>query len=396
MKNKLMINLFFILLVLPLCSAAHYIVGIVENAKDGTLANGQTVLLWNPSVGIQDNLTDIVGPTGNSGTDNIYMIDCEMLSSGCNISSILTLMVTNDGDNYLSRQMNVTVGGFGYDLVNNITLHSPPNVSEVFFDDFLESPQNEIDLIPADVREIICNSTAFSYDGEYSITNASAKLFDNVNSLYDSLDDNNSHYTNYSCDIDYSYGNSDEVKISCKFNLWYYANSENWNCTIETMDNLSTYGRGGDLSFVNPLLALGLDSIATFNLNIGQITDEEQLNVTNYGNVKINLSLSGYAATENDGLSMNCTEGDKNISINYTKFNLTASNPGAITLTDFQNEYVNLTSYPKVKDFNLNYRQNENANEAVDSTYWRIYVPSTVSGNCQGNIIFGAVQAPGD
>ncbi|MCX6750036.1 MAG: hypothetical protein NTZ83_01110 [Candidatus Pacearchaeota archaeon] len=67
-----------------------------------------------------------------------------------------------------------------------------------------------------------------------------------------------------------------------------------------------------------------------------------------------------------------------------------------MNLNEFEAKYVNLTSYPDVKRFNLDYRKDDTTNEAINATYWRIYVPSGATGNCQGNIIFGAVQAPGD
>lgn len=397
MKKIFTINLIVIILVLPACSAAHYIVGYVENAKDGTTPNGDTILLWNPSVGTQDNLTDIIGVDGNSHVDNIYMIDCELLQEGCNIDSTLTLKVINNGNNYISEEKNVTVSGYGYDLVENITLNSPPNITYVNVDDTLTSPQNEIDLIPADTKEITCNAIINEYDGENSIINATGRFFDNIVSGYDQLEDNNEHYRNYSCEINYSYGNVNEVEVSCTFYVWYYANSQNWNCTIEVEDNLSISSRGGDISFVNPLLALGLDSLITFSLVDSEITDESSLEVTNYGNVNINLSLSGYGSEENDGYAMVCSEGEvKNISVEYEKFNLTSSNEGSISLNELESKYVNLTSYPRVNKFNLDYRKEDSINNAIKETYWRLYVPTGVSGDCQGNIIFGAVQAPGE
>jgi len=80
-----LLTAFWIFLVLPFCSAAHYIVGIVNDARDQTSANDRTVVLWNPANGINDNLTDIIGVNGNSGADNIYMIDCELLDNECDI-----------------------------------------------------------------------------------------------------------------------------------------------------------------------------------------------------------------------------------------------------------------------------------------------------------------------
>lgn len=399
MRKILSLNIVVVLLLIQMCSAAHYIVGYVENAKDGTSPNGKSVILWNPEIGIEENVSDIIGPSGNSRTSGIYMIDCELLGSGCNITNTLTLKVINNGDNYISEEKNVTVGGFGYDVVGNITLNSPPNITEVYVEDDLTFPENEIDLIPAETKEIQCVAVITEYDGESSLTNASAVFFDNVNSYFNELDDNNSHYTNNSCEINYAYGNQYEAEVVCTFNILYYSNSEDWNCTIAIQDNLSIISKAGDITFINPLLALGVDSVINFDLFGGEeVTRESEVNVTNYGNVKINLSLSGYAFQENDGYAMNCTfEGEtSNISIEYEKFNLTHSNPGALSLSDFEIRYVNLTSSPQVKKFDLDYRKEDSQNEAINSTYWRIYVPSQVSGECQGNIIFGAVRAPGD
>jgi hypothetical protein len=397
MKKMLILNLFAIFLIMPLCSAAHYIVGFVENAKDGTNADGHSVILWNPAIGINDNLTDIIGPLGNSHTNNIYMVDCELLTHGCAIGNTLTLKILNNGDNYISGEKNVSVNGYGYDIVGNITLNSPPNISSVNVDDDLLIPPNEIDLIPASTKEITCSAIVTEYGGESSLINATGRFFDNSASNYNASDDNNFHYTNNSCDMNYSYGNEDEVEVSCKFYIWYYANSQNWNCTIDANDNLSIHSRNSDISFINPLLALGLDSFVDFNLfGDEDVSNESKLNVTNYGNVKINLSLNGYGFKENDGNAMNCSLGTtKNISINYEKFNLTTTNAGIMNLSEFEKKYVNLTSSPNVKKFNLDYRKNDLTNDAINVTYWRIYVPLGVSGNCQGNIIFGAVQAPG-
>jgi hypothetical protein len=122
--------LFVVLFFVQTACAAHYISGWVNDALDGESADGKSVILWNPSVGIMDNLTDIVGPTGNSGTNSVYFIDCEALSSGCLIDSILSLKIF--GERYLSWIVNVTVTGAGYDLVDNLSLNSPPTASLIF------------------------------------------------------------------------------------------------------------------------------------------------------------------------------------------------------------------------------------------------------------------------
>lgn len=131
--KKLWILVVVLFFVQTAC-AAHYISGWVEDALDGESSDGKSVVLWNPAVGISDNLTDIVGPTGNSGVNSVYFIDCEALSAGCLIDSILSLKVF--GGRYLSWVVNVTVTGAGYDVVDNLSLNSPPTSSLIFPEDF--------------------------------------------------------------------------------------------------------------------------------------------------------------------------------------------------------------------------------------------------------------------
>lgn len=128
-----------ILSLIPFSYAAHYITGIANNALDGHPANGKTVTLWNYLNGLNDNITDVIGPTGNAGYNNLYLIDCELLNNGCSVGNILTVKIFNDGSDYPAEERNVTVTGAGFDLVSNMTLNSPPEVE-------LISPVNHANL----------------------------------------------------------------------------------------------------------------------------------------------------------------------------------------------------------------------------------------------------------
>jgi len=236
-----------------------------------------------------------------------------------------------------------------------------------------------------------------NYNGWEDIKNASAQFFYNPTSYFGDINDNNYHYTNSSCTItqEGTYTNW----INCSFDVWYYANSGVWNCTILVNDSYGKPGWGYDVINISSLLALGLPDFIDYGIvNATEVSGENISNVTNFGNVMINLSLSGYGFTPGDGRAMNCTIGStKNISIELEKYNLTNSNPGVIDLAQFVANYTNLTSAPAVKRFNLNYRQNDTSPyiDDTNTTYWRIYVPLGVAGTCQGNIVFGATVAPG-
>ena len=93
---------------------------------------------------------------------------------------------------------------------------------------------------------------------------------------------------------------------------------------------------------------------------------------------------------------MNCSQGPTpEIPIEHEKYNLTNATPGDLTLAQTNNTYINLSSNAVIRTFELNYRQNDTVNKAVNATYWRMYVPPGVAGNCTGTIVFGAVVAAG-
>ena len=238
---------------------------------------------------------------------------------------------------------------------------------------------------------------ARDFNGEDNIDNVTAEFFDNSASFYGDADDNNYHYTNNSCTINLSYGDIYEVSANCTFEVEYYANNATWNATVLVTDNTSRTDLESNTTTINTLLALALpDSIDYGTVNATEVSLEQIANVTNMGNVMMNLSLSGYAVSEGDGLAMNCTLGSiKNISIDYEKYNLTASNPGELTLSEFEVNYTNLTSNSVTEKFNLDYRRNDTSAyiDDTNATYWRIYVPVGVAGTCTGNIVFGAVQS---
>jgi len=395
--NFLLVFVIFFLAV-PFVSSAHFIVGNVNDANDGASADGKTVVMWNPSNGITDNETDTVGPTGNSGANNIYLMDCELLSTPCQVGDEIRVQVIDNGDGYFSSLVNVTVSGLGFDTMPNITLNSLPTFQNISVDDSFSVPVQEIDLTPAVTTEVLCEGVVTEYDGNSSLSNITAEFFDNTVSAYGANDDNNFHYSNSSCTMDLGYGNENETSFSCGFQVQYYSNSGNWNCTVRATDNISAFNIAANTSNINTLLALGLpDTIDYGTVNASAASAQREANVTNYGNVIMNLSLSGYGSTVGDGNAMNCSGGSiTNISVGNQKYNLTFSNESVMNSSQLDETYRNLTWNATVNRFDLNFRQNDTdaTVDAINSTFWRIFVPVGTSGTCWGNIVFGAVQAP--
>ncbi|MGV8152528.1 MAG: hypothetical protein ACP5OG_05595 [Candidatus Nanoarchaeia archaeon] len=253
-------------------------------------------------------------------------------------------------------------------------------------------------------KTVYCNAIALDYNGDNDITNAKAELYHALTSSHGGVDSNNSHYTNLSCNITYTFGtwngyNDDgyNALVNCTFDMLYYSNPGEWRCAVVVNDSYGFNASGTDNSSVSDLLAVGLpNSINYGRVNVTTSSDEVSVDVINYGNVMINLSLSGYARTVGDGYAMNCSQGvNPNISIYYEKYNVSDSNPGVFTLEQLENIYSNLSSSVIVRKFNLDYKKTNDEAVVFDSTYWRMYLPRGAAGNCSGKIVFGATKSAG-
>jgi hypothetical protein len=292
-------------------------------------------------------------------------------------------------------------GGLG---VPNATVITTLTIGEVF-PEILNVSVNEGDVaitLAANSSVLVnCVGLIRDYNGEGNLSLVNARLFHST-STYGGGVDNNTHYRNNSCNYTYETGDwggvvDDEYHVlaNCSFDVQYYALPGVWNCTMWVNDSTNLNDSNSDVINVSELLALEVPSTINYGtVNATDVSDENMTNVSNVGNVMFNLSFSGYGYQENDNLAMNCTLGNiKNISIEHEKYNLTASNPGVLDLDGADEAYKNLTASATVNEFNLDLRRSEDIQDAINTTYWRIYVPTGVAGSCQGNIIFGAVQS---
>jgi hypothetical protein len=204
-------------------SSAHYITGYVNDALDGTDSENYTILMWNPAIGLSDNLIDSIGFFGSSGRESMYLLDCELLNNGCSVGDVLYLEVIDNGDGYISHTQNVTVTGAGYDFVENITLNSPPEV-------FLNFPlQNEI-------------------------SNNFPEFFNCSFSDLDSLEGNLSLWGNWSGWSEkqrYEVSSGDSTHI---FSEFLSEGIYNWTCVSEDDLGVQTFGENRTLriDFTNP------------------------------------------------------------------------------------------------------------------------------------------------
>jgi hypothetical protein len=299
----------------------------------------------------------------------------------------------------------------------NVT-NTEPNITAIRIDDDNPLPSNQIDLTANGVTVVTCNATVFDYNGwqDIMIANVTNATFF-INSVgSNAADDNNSHYTNSSCGRCRQATSSEahngdtahSAVCDCKFAVQYYANySTTWTCEFTVRDsggnqvsaleiNLTDTESNSSGVTVTHLLAINTSAVLDYgNLSVTEESAEIVHNVTNGGNVPFNLTLRGFAGSEDLGpdditynLSMLCEYG--NISIGSQRYEIGSDRIGATNYDDMihltnQTVETNLTFPQRVDDANFGADRN--------STVWKIQVPLSVGGLCNGTIIFGAIDA---
>jgi len=282
----------------------------------------------------------------------------------------------------------------------NVT-NTEPNLYRVSFVGPFDSLGN-IDLEAGNTTTIICNGSYSDPNGFEDIDFVNATFF-RTTANHGDVDDNNTHYTNSTCLVSgqecLQAGNSvSNGSCTCQFVVQYFADPGNWICNMSVADS----GGGGDpladsenSSFLNVNEIVGIEvenAIINFG-NISASTNSVNIrqNVTNVGNVDINVTVRGYGGdNESTGinLSMICdTNAISNISFGNMRFH-TRNNSDFATMFNITNQTAqiqNLTIPQRTQDFRLGNSSN--------ATWWQLRVPLGAGGICNGSIIFSAFDA---
>jgi len=278
----------------------------------------------------------------------------------------------------------------GYDTSNNDAFASanysitilpqdvPPAISSMSITDFF-APEEQLILLAGGTRNISCLVTTMDYNGVSSITNASATLYYYLNKSSDP-DNGNVHYTNANCSLNQT--TATNKTFSCDFQVYYYANNGTWNCSAIVRDSTNLNGTDSNNTLINQLYALNItDGIGFGNVEPNNESAEITANITNIGNMPINLTLQGYAIFIGDNNGMNCSDGT-NVSIDRIKYSL---------VTSTYNSKDSLTG--GLQQLTLMMPKPTSLTPVSNTTYWQImpdpYVGS-VSRYCSGYIIFSA------
>jgi hypothetical protein len=267
------------------------------------------------------------------------------------------------------------------------------------------TPSSPIDLTPGNTTQINCTGYFWDYNSWEDVAingDVNATLYDTSGGFgHSSPDDNNSHYTKTNCT-----GTSNCAEIAgsggtngtctCTFEIQYFANNATWECNMSIQDG---GGNATERYFyfkdsltgeanITQLLALNVDptEIDFGNLSVTEISDEYELNLTNWGNIPINISVYGYANESNPtNLSMLCDYGE--IPAGNERYS-TSSGTAYTSMTPLSNESTG------IPDFKLPQRTNDSGyGSDRNQTFWRLQIPLSVGGNCNGTIVFEANEA---
>ncbi len=112
------------------CYAQHWVYGYVYDGADGTPANDRQVAVYYPG-NSSNNATDIIGPNGASGANNLYLIDIENVNSSWADGDIVYVKVIRNGSGYWAGPVNATLNsGQAFDQAADMALNASPTHSK--------------------------------------------------------------------------------------------------------------------------------------------------------------------------------------------------------------------------------------------------------------------------
>jgi len=287
---------------------------------------------------------------------------------------------------FIFKGIPVTSWGPGTNY-KNYSVRSTVNVTNAYPEIINISCNNgqAITLTAGSTKSINCTVKIRDYNGWDDVNYVNSTLYYFLNASSDP-DDNNTHYTNTSCNQTSNDGQY-LVNWTCSFNMWYYANNGSWRINATVNDSYATKDNDYGNTSISSLLALNVTEL----INFGDLAVTEtsvsavQANVTNFGNVPINVSVYGFGGNSEAtgvGYAMLCDV--RNITLSNERYDLNSA-----TLYD---SMIPLTgSYVPISGIKI-LKQTQPGAYMINSTYWRLHVNLTNNpfGICNGTVVFSA------
>jgi hypothetical protein len=287
----------------------------------------------------------------------------------------------------------------------NVT-NTEPTVYSVVLDDLTDTPPDVINLNAGTFTEVVCNGSAYDPNGQSDLFNATGTIYEATVGRFGATSKFN-RYDNGSC-FEYSDvpGTTMNRTFTCRFLVDYWAFNSTWECNITVRDHggtqlplsgiTSVNASGTDRAVIYQLTAINVSTaILDFgNLSVTDTSSPKALNITNVGNVKTNYTVFGYGGNDSTLSSANlscmlCSY--NNITLDRMRFS-NSSSAAWDTMIPL-NGTVQL-----LNNVTLLNRTDENTpitpGATTNTTYWRIKVPLSVGGLCNGTLRFSATSLP--
>jgi hypothetical protein len=245
-----------------------------------------------------------------------------------------------------------------------------------------------IDLTQGTTFTVGCNATIRDYSGFNDIEKVNATFFLNHNRSLTSANNPNDMYRNTTCFQNVSDTNSTGTFL-CTMNVQYFAFNGTWNCTIFVKDFSGKEHNGSNISTINQLFAMNVTQQINYgNLEVFDKSDNQTVNITNWGNQQINLSVFGYGGDDEangQGLAMVCPFGT-NISIDNQRYSIDNLTTDWGSMTPLTNSPVNIINFSLAK-------QTVTGTLSENATMWTLFVPPNPFGQCNGTVVFEALAS---
>jgi parallel beta-helix repeat protein len=242
--------------------------------------------------------------------------------------------------------------------------------------------ESDITLTPGTTKNIPCEIKVRDYNGANTITSLNATIY-HQDSIYENIDDNNSHYTNASCSQTSIDGYN--ATWNCSFDIWYYAKNGSWNIRADIQDE--RYSANQEITkTILPLYAINVTPIIDYGaLGTNEYSNITQANITNLGNMNISVSVYTFGGEDEltgTGVAFICQQ--NNISFDNERYSLNS-------LDTYEN--MNLISgiATTIPDLSIA-KQIISEQQSINTTYWQLFTNSSTKpgGQCNGTIIFSA------
>lgn len=378
---------------------------------DDYLSGESIISIYNATIGASPNATRREYFNGEIDETSVYLRALSKEDVEAIYSSNIRKYESDKWEFYINPSGDIsdfTESTYSYELIvrdssisessgtRNITLlPENPRILNVSIEDFSES----VLLNPASLKNISCIARIRDFNGEESAYFAEAVFYHEAVSA-EEADDKNYHYTDGGCTIERDFGewhgyqdDENQFLANCSFEVAYFAEPGMWHCQIKVEDESGLNDTAEGNIGIEELLAMEIpEEIAYGNVSPLSVSDEKVFAIGNVGNVALNLQISGFAQEQGDGYAMRCG-GDSFIDRSYERYNLSESNPGEISLWEFEERYSPIQSTEILEQVYLSQRMDDFISEAEILSYWRVYVPEGAKGSCSGKIMVGAVAA---